>query len=204
MMNASRRIAFAVAALGLVVGTAGQARAELVLTFDDLGIASNQGTVKPANWNYGGLNFKGAFFQAVYGDQVEQGAHNGTDVLINGYTTEFTSKTDGGTFTLNSFDIGLSFYTNPTDTVTLTLNYLGGGSTTSVLNLTQNFQTVTVNAANLTSVDLGTPTLGGYIALDNISYDAPISAPEPSTLVMIASAVPLGIGWWLRRRRRAA
>jgi hypothetical protein len=31
-----------------------------------------------------------------------------------------------------------------------------------------------------------------------------VATPEPSTLAMLASAVPLGIGWWLRRRKRDA
>jgi hypothetical protein len=31
-----------------------------------------------------------------------------------------------------------------------------------------------------------------------------IATPEPSTIALVASALPLGLGYWLRRRRRAA
>ena len=150
------------------------------------------------------MTFKTDYSQYVVGNNQEQGAHDGTDVIASEYATEeAVSRTDGSTFTLKSLDIGLSFYTQPTDTVTLTLNDLGGGTSTSVLALSQDFQTVTLNAANLTSVDFGPPAHTGYIALDNIVYADGIATPEPSTMlpVSIASLMGLVYGWRHRKTK---
>jgi hypothetical protein len=70
---------------------------------------------------------------------------------------------------------------------------------------------------NLVSPDSAGGGLGVYTngqTFDNTSFTGhptlilttanTIVAPEPSTLAMLASAIPLGIDWWLRRRGRAS
>lgn len=207
MKNPMKWLGFAAALLGLMAGAANQARADVTLTFDDLGIGSNQDVNEPTTWDYGGLTFETGTFQYVSGDAIERGAHDGTDVFSAGeFSTEMVSKTDGTPFTLKSFDIGLSYYTRSTDTVTLTLDYLSGGSSTSVLTLSQDFQTVRLDAANLTSVSFGAPAHTGYLALDNIVYTNAVATPEPSTMIpaIIFGLIGLGYGWRYRKTRPVA
>ena len=75
-----------------------------------------------------------------------------------------------------------------------------------------------VNPTNF-SVALTSPTASNeayFIKGDSFSSNSPTSVntgspvtpafsnPEPSSIAMVASAVPLGLGYWLRRRRRRA
>src|SRR5262249_27423985 len=142
-----RRVTAILATLALFLGGAGLARADII-TFDD--VVSNSGSTQvPNSWDHQGLNFSSSFFQGVWGDLNEQGARNGTPVFIYGYSTQTIRTTDNSPFSLEQLDIGLSFYTQSADNVTVTLNFAGGGSSSFNLALTQNFQTLILNASNL-------------------------------------------------------
>jgi hypothetical protein len=147
-----------------------------------------------------GLHFETGFYQAIW-PSGRPGADNGTPAFINGYSTEVITATGGGSFTLNSFDLGLSYYTNSTDDVTITYNYAGGGSSSETVTLGQTFTHFDkTGLPALSSWDISTPAAGsGYIALDNVSYNA----PEPSGILLAASGLIVvgGLAW---RRRKAS
>jgi hypothetical protein len=140
----------------------------------------------------------------VWGDLNEQGARDGTPVFIYGFATQTIRTTDGSPFSLEQLDIGLSFFTNPSENVTVTLNFAGGGSSSFNLSLTQNFQTLILNASNLSSIQISSPNTSlGYVALDNIVFNEPANLPEPSTLALFGMAAATFAGYcgWRRRKQ---
>lgn len=212
MRKATVRIGLGVVVLSLMAGASGQARAELTLTFDNLGVGSNSikdeaDIFSGGSWNYEGLNFTTEGYEYVTGNNAEAGAQDGTDVFAQAGLLS-VSAVGGGPFTLYSFDIGLGWYNEGPSTTTLTLNYEDGSSSTSILSLNDSFQTVTLNAADVVSASFYYPTnssgdlYSGYLALDNITYEPDVTAtPEPSTLVSAGIAGLVALGHFLGRKR---
>jgi hypothetical protein len=199
MGNLTKRIVLAAAVLGTMASMAGRARGDLVLTMSvegggdltNLTVGQTEtidvtlsGLVAPTNLSF--LN-QFIFF---------------SDPTVLSATTPVAGSivpNPGGDFT-SSGGSGASgvFVGNSTNLITTNgiffsfqVTALKAGSGT----LTNNFDSAEDSKG--TTVPLG--------AINPLSYHVTsVVAPEPSTLAMIGSAVPLGIGWWLRRRRRAA
>ena len=118
---------------------------------------------------------------------------NGTPALIfTGFgsgSTMTMSLTGGGTFTLNSVDMTISWYdVNPSEVILVNGN---------PITLVQGLQTYNLNLSGVTSVTFTElPSGTGYWLMDNVVYN---SVPEPGTLALLGSGMLAGIGI-LRRK----
>ncbi len=203
----SGKLAIILMGISLSAGLGLSAQADTV-NFNGLGDAGvpNDGTI-------GGLQFHTDFFQYTRTDASEAsapGAQNGTDVFINGFSTETITLANGQPFTLNSYDIGLSYFTDPTAAVTVTYNYAAGGSSSTTFTLGKFFSSEVVNQANLASVQFSQPSgnsgnsgNSGYIALDNIVFDASVvTTPEPGSIALLVTGSLTGAAFLRRRKAR--
>jgi hypothetical protein len=132
-------------------------------------------------------------------------------------------RDDGGAFNLDSIDLAREFRFNTPDVgqaypvVTFTGVTSGGGLVTESFTADQagfSFATFAFSSdfTGLLSVSWqqppftsGTPTnpAPGLHQFDNLMLSSSaVAAPEPSTVALALSAVPVGIAGWLRRRRR--
>jgi hypothetical protein len=145
----------------------------------------------------GGLDFNAnvscaGSYQYVWDGSSPNG--NGTPALIfAGFGTGASmtmSLTGGGSFTLNSVDMTISWYdVNPTESITVNGNSI---------NLIQGLQTYTLNLTGTSFVFSDLPSGTGYWLMDNIVYNAS-TTPEPGTLALLGSGMLAGLGV-LRRK----
>ena len=161
-----------------------------VVTFDD-GLGTCPVYTAEASCSDGGLTFtnNGSYLYVWDGTTPNS---NGTDNLIfSGFTPSdymAITLTAGGTFTLDSFDMAISWYdTNPSETITVN---------GSPLTITQTLTTYDLGLAGVSEVDVsGVPSLIGYWTMDNVTYN---SIPEPCTLALL----PVGVALLVLRKRR--
>jgi len=164
----------------------GIASAAPVVTFDNYSPTD----VCQSTISSGGLDFSGGFCMGVWTGNPNG---NGTPALVydnfGGGVPVTMSLTGGGTFTLNSVDMAISWYdSNAMETI------LVNGSP---LMLMQMQMTYTLNLSGVTSVTFSEiPGGPGYWLLDNINYTP---APEPGTLALIGSGILAAAGV-LRRK----
>jgi hypothetical protein len=191
-----RRFALA-AGLGLVLGTAGQAEASLMFTAGHsnaagaINVAINDRTdtitatingVPVTTFDRDGESFTFAvpiapIFLSVDSasrDMLEPRGGFSDRLLVAGLVSNF---------------LGVSFASDPATT-------LQGNHVFSAVTEDGTFQSMFFATAT---------DFLGQTAVVNFSVASDVEAvvPEPSTIVMTASAVPLALGLWLRRRRRA-
>jgi hypothetical protein len=190
--------------------TSSQAKADTVVTFDNLTPSNPLVEEGPQPFSDQGLNFaSGQYLYLEEGaDYSGGGANNGTNFLTGGYVATaarpnlIVTLTGGGAFDLQSIDLGLGQFTSPTDTVTITGYLIGTAVATDTVTLTQSFQTFILPAA---FDDISSATLvladnsnqlsgdGGYLSADNIVYSAdgsgPSPTPEPSSLLLLGTGV---------------
>lgn len=96
-------------------------------------------------------------------------------------------QTSGDPFTLNSFDLGLSYYNGSSASTTITSTLVGGGTSIMNVDLIPSYQTFNIDLDDVLSVTISN-TSSGYFAIDNISVNTKSPVPEPATALL------LGIG----------
>jgi hypothetical protein len=180
MSSVTRRVLLAVAVLGLAVGAAGRARADIMITLDDATptvIAPTTGTLEvdfkgtvtaTLNADTGTATFGGSMPAQMDGQSLFSG--NGNVAAIAPVLE------NGGTFTGVIFSIFIAPNTPPG-------TYTGG-----TYQLEQNVQTPT-DTPVIVDVSWG------------ITVESPTAVPEPSTLAYAATGVLMWLGYAWRRRK---
>jgi hypothetical protein len=178
MGNLTRRIVLAATVLGLM---AGKARADLILTYTFAGETTGNISLK------GSFEIDSKFIEATGNSNINKDI---TNLLFTDGTNTFSP----GGFIPSNLKVSSDG--------DLVMGTFSGTNTDGSV-------TLVVAASGMLDLDFGAidhrSSVGSYSGSGNWTHTPldPISAPEPSTLAMLASAVPLGIGWWLRRRKRA-
>jgi hypothetical protein len=208
MTNAASRIGLAVAVLGLLAGVTGRASADLSVEYTGL-VTGGDPWFVPLN----------GFETSLYNDPVLTDVRvnfdfdAGTYLQVNNLVSsqQETTITIAWTYTIAGLGSVLASGTSAPRSYDITV----GGSS--------QYQSSLLNAAEVSSpplfgIDLGpdnkfinnpVASISTFLDDDIVGGSATVIysytlAPEPSTLAMLASAVPLGIGWWHRRRKHAA
>jgi hypothetical protein len=210
-----------VAALGLVMIAGGRARADLVI-FQDQAMFLNSAAQN------GATLFTETFESAAPNSTQVGNIQLSGDAIIQQDGSRFGEgqevDSNGGSFTLtfahpinqlgfNIFDLGtltsndppfspipqtLSVTLSNGDAGTLVSNFTGDQGNELFFGLSDSSMFTSITFTNAPS---GTDIIG----LDNASYGAntAVSTPEPSTVVLVISALPAGLVWMWKRRRRA-
>ena len=174
---------------------ADQAAAQTIATFND--IAPYTSVYSPGTIGDHGLTFATGYYEAVYPASGEQGANDGSRILVNGYSALTITAKNGENFLFDSLEYGQSFFTNPTDPLTITLNLAAGGTEIFDEISTDSFQTLTADVM-VSSVVVGANS--GYVAIDNVTYGATSAVPEPGCLAVFG----VGLAGLLLARRRGS
>ncbi len=166
---------------GLFISTA---NASLV-TFDDVSFNT------PTPFVTGGFLFSGSNSFSFVFETSGGSSDNGTQALIiGGFDSTVTiTKEGGGLFSVDSFDAGLSWYTQ------LSIFDVRVGNET--ITLGEGYKTYLFpNLINISFLTIGPAPIDGYIAIDNISLSEPSTVPEPGALLLlILGLVGLGLTW---------
>ena len=149
---------------------------------------SPQGTCLPSV-STGGLTFTNNAERCL---GVFAGSPNAGTALVFGFNTKghaVITQTNGAAFTLDSLNMTISWYdTLPSDTLTVTADFEGGGVSSQTLTLFQGLQTFNLNLSNVSQVDFSGLANGtGYWAISSLTYTPVV--PEPASLLFLATGL---------------
>jgi hypothetical protein len=185
----------AIAALALMLAAP---VAATVITFDEPGSGPVYTSYNPT-YRQGGLTFTTPYGEAVWLPIAGQGANNGTNNFINGFSALTISRTRGGDFRFEGLDYGQGLYSsNATDPLVVTLNLAGGGTLIINRTSTGSFQTLHAGSFLVSSVVLGATS--GYLSIDNLTVGM---VPEPGSWALMLGGFAV-IGLTVRKRRAIA
>ena len=203
--------------LAALAALAAPAAAQTTINFNSLtGQAQAGGGLSPISSPYFNQGFtlisgSGQFF-AIDGSSPTYGDGE-TSLYSNDAASTLLTKTNGGTFTFNSIDLGhFPFGAAQTQNVDEPIRFIGtlvgGGTIKKTVDYSKGFGYKTfsfIGFTNLTSLTFApvNGTLGNPYQFDNVGLDQSASAaPEPSQLAGL-SVTAFGIlGLLLRARRR--
>lgn len=215
MMNATMRLGLAVAMVGFMAATAGQAQAGTTITFDESSSASfasgfnaqsnpffvtSDGDYRvEAIW----LNASAHFHTSQSGGNFFEANHNNSGGTPSGIQGIRVTRTDSGAFDLVSMGlVGQVAIGNVT-------NFTSGAGTFGLysgVSLAAGEVSFGSSFLNLTSIIFADSGRAGGISggnWDNILVQSSVSAvPEPSSIALACTAIPMGLGFALKRRRK--
>ncbi len=184
-------------AAAIAIGTVllGSSAPAQVITFDGPAYGPAY-VISNSTYKAAGYTFSTSHQEAVW-IPVNQGADNGTQIFVNGYSPLDIARTDGTDFLFHGLDYGQGLQSGPTDPLAITLNLAGGGTMVYNLTSTQNFQTLHTAPQLVTSVVVG--TVSGFVSIDNLIFGV---VPEPETWLLMIGGFGL-VGAASRRQWRA-
>jgi hypothetical protein len=147
-----------------------------------------------------GLIFTSPYCLGVWPDNPV--SSNGTPALIYGFGEMTLTQFGGGSFHLQSFLAGISWYSAATTAeIDYTFDLQGGGTSTGSFTIGQGFAEYEFDADITKATFSG--LADGYVAVDNVVADfvAP-PAPEPASWAMMLGGFGL-VGAAMRRRKSA-
>lgn len=193
MTRIVRRFGLAVAVLGLMAGLCRQTHAAITLDFHSGTFSAQPGISFPGSYNnvyqQSGFTVKTLDPFNHFDGTGSLGFHLGGDNKIGPVTV----KTDFGGV---SFDLlSLTIIQNPG-----TLTFTSSTGTTMSLSGTGNF---TFNWNNIASFTIDTNS-NDWSYLDDFQVQPGVAAvPEPSSIALVCTALPMGLGLAWKRRRNA-
>ena len=158
--------------------------------------------ISPA-YSSDGLTFTFASYAYLMGtfytgtDQTSDLAINGNDYLMS-YRDVTITKTDGGTFSLNSLDLTpwsdgsgvdqaiLTGTKSAGASVSKTVTFAGGAANRSNVSGNDFTNYLLSGFDNLTSLTISHGS--GYLAIDNVTFDQTSAVPEPSSIALLGLA----------------
>ncbi len=193
----------AVAAVAILGGaTCLTASASTVVTFDNAnGNSSTSYTESGFTLTNSGISgSNGIAYWSGTGNNTPNYAFCSNDSGCGGYNTTFITVTSaGGAFSLTSFD-GNNYNSGLSGTFTLVGALVGGGSVTDTFAYGTAWQHYSVNNfSDVTSVTFSSTGGNWGAAIDNLTFNAPASVPEPESLALFG----LGLAGLCVMRRKA-
>ncbi len=199
-------------ALALAMAAGGAVAGPTVIDFETVPVGMFS-TLATGGYTLSSTEF---FTQVVGANSPESGSFsgNGTTRVVSFNSTPVTlASSNGGAFSLTSFEGGESWITEPHQwarQIQVVGTLVGGGTTTAVfdLDLVKNAQTgLQVFSLGSSFHNLSKVTftgLGGNpeFSLDNIAVNAVTAVPEPGTYAMLLAG--LGLLGLSKRRKRAS
>ncbi|SIO58621.1 PEP-CTERM protein-sorting domain-containing protein [Singulisphaera sp. GP187] len=229
MMKTTRRIGLVVAVLGFMVGVAEQARAGLVVynnraDFDAavsgqtmIDFETSLGTDEfhyygaTTGSDFGGVTFtdphgSGSLFLLKSSYYDTSGTTQYLNLNDNGSTTVTATFTNPNTYAFGA-DLGSLFnwgMTAQPGDIQVILSTGETIPTTIESDLAFSSKSLTffgvVSDTAFSSVKFVDPSMG--LMIDNFAFESIQPVPEPSTLVLVSTALPMGLGFaWMRRRK---
>lgn len=184
MKNLTKRLGLAVAVLGLMAGASGQAKASQIVTWTGNDSFDNE-SISFASFIANEITgFSGG---GIYHNHSGEPVSIGIDVHINGIWVTVRTTTipsDNATHPFSSIAGPLTFFKGSVDGLRLTSTPISGNSFHNMRGLNDVYGTNN----QVTSFTFDTS-------------DALFSVPEPSSIALVFTALPMGLGLAWKRRR---